>query len=245
MKKTYSLFILMILFPYVFLCSDQKLSQKTKIADHQECVVLIHGFLRSSNHLKNLRNFLIENGYFVVSIDYESTSMSIPEIADSNLSNLEDFCKNQKIHFVTHSLGGIILRSYLKRNQIKHPGKIVMLAPPNKGSEVSDFLSKFKFINLILGPVLSQLKTDQDSYVNSLGLPNFQFGVIMGNLTIDPISSYLIPGDDDGKVSIENSKLENMNDFLLVERTHNFIVDAPEVKEAILNYFKFGKFKNE
>lgn len=245
MKKINTLFLLISFFALGTGCTDQKLSQKTKISDQQECVVLIHGFLRSSNHLRNLSDFLIENGYYVVSIDYESTSMSIPEIANSNLSNLEEHCQNQKIHFVTHSLGGILLRSYLKRNQIKHLGKIVMLAPPNKGSEVADFLSKFKVFNLILGPVVSQLKTDQNSYVNSLGLPNFQFGIKMGNLTIDPISSYLIPGDDDGKVSIENSKLENMNDFLLVERTHNFIVDAPEVKEAILNYFKFGKFKNE
>ncbi|EOQ89874.1 alpha/beta hydrolase family protein [Leptospira yanagawae serovar Saopaulo str. Sao Paulo = ATCC 700523] len=245
MKKINTLFLLISFFALGTGCTDQKLSQKTKISDQQECVVLIHGFLRSSNHLKNLSDFLIENGYYVVSIEYESTSMSISEIADSNLSNFEEHCQNQKIHFVTHSLGGILLRSYLKKNQIKHLGKIVMLAPPNKGSEVADFLSKFKVFNLILGPVVSQLKTDQNSYVNSLGLPNFQFGIIMGNVTIDPISSYLIPGDDDGKVSIENSKLENMNDFLLVERTHNFIVDAPEVKEAILNYFKFGKFKNE
>ncbi|TGL65613.1 esterase/lipase family protein [Leptospira jelokensis] len=244
MKKINNLFILITLFVSILECSDPKLSQNSKISDHQECVVLIHGFLRSSNHLKHLKNFLIENGYYVVSIDYESTSMSIPEIADSYLSNLTVHCQNQKIHFVTHSLGGILLRSYLKRNQIKHLGKIVMLAPPNKGSEVADFLSKFKLINSMLGPVVSQLKTDQNSYVNSLGLPNFQFGIIMGNLTLDPISSYLIPGDDDGKVSIENSKLENMSDFLLVERTHNFIVDAPEVKQAILNYFKTGKFQN-
>ncbi|ABZ95675.1 Acetyltransferase or hydrolase [Leptospira biflexa serovar Patoc strain 'Patoc 1 (Ames)'] len=189
MKKTYYLFILMTLFTCVFLCSDQNLSQKIKIADHQECVVLIHGFLRSSNHLKNLRNFLIEKGYYVVSIDYESTSMTIQEIADSKLSHLSDVCQNQKTHFVTHSLGGIILRSYLNSNHIKHLGNTVMLAPPNQGSEVADFLSQFHVINLFLGPVVAQLKTDQTSFVHSLGLPKFKFGIIAGNLTLDPFSS--------------------------------------------------------
>ncbi|XDD42650.1 esterase/lipase family protein [Leptospira sp. WS60.C2] len=245
MKKNYPLITLILLLFYNMGCSDQKDLQKSKISDHQECVVLIHGFLRSSNHLKHLRHFLIENGYFVVSIDYESTSMTIPEIADSTLFNLTDHCQNQKIHFVTHSLGGIILRSYLNRNQIKHLGKVVMLAPPNKGSEVADFVSQFDFINFFLGPVVAQLKTDQKGFVNALGLPKFQFAIIAGNVTLDPFSSYLIPGNDDGKVSIENTKLENMDDFLLVNRTHNFIVDAPEVKEAIFNYLKFGRFRKD
>lgn len=225
-------------------CSVEKLTQNAKINPGQECVVLVHGYLRSSNHLSHLRNFLIQKGFYVVSIDYPSTTLNIQEIVGSYFSSqILDHCQNQTIHFVTHSLGGVIVRYYLKTNQIKNLGRVLMLAPPNQGSEIADFLSQFNLLNSFLGPILVQIKTDNSSFVHSLGLPKFEFAIISGDYTLDPISSFIIPGIDDGRVSISNTNLENRKDFLLVKRSHNFIMDAPEVQEAIFTYIKFGRFK--
>ncbi|EMO28044.1 hypothetical protein LEP1GSC170_4185 [Leptospira interrogans serovar Bataviae str. HAI135] len=88
--------------------------------------------------------------------------------------------------------------------------------------------------------MLKELRTDKTSFVNSLELPNYEYGVIMGNSTLDPISSMIIPDDD--RVSIDKSRLANMKDFLLVNRTHTFIMDAAEVQQASLNFIQTGRF---
>ncbi|WP_040506903.1 alpha/beta fold hydrolase [Leptospira wolbachii] len=229
---------------WILNCSEERLTQNPRIGPSQECIVLVHGYLRSSNHLRHLRDFLIQKGFYVVSIDYPSTTLSIQEIADSYLSSqISDHCQDKKIHFVTHSLGGVIVRYYLKTNQIKNLGRVIMLAPPNQGSEIADLLSQFKFLNSFFGPILAQIKTDPSSFVHSLGLPNFEFAIITGDFTLDPISSFIIPGIDDGRVSVSNTILENRKDFLIVERSHNYIMDAPEVQDAILTYIQIGRFR--
>ncbi|EMN45894.1 alpha/beta hydrolase family protein [Leptospira weilii str. UI 13098] len=209
-----------------------------------ECVVLIHGFLRSSSQLKKIGDYFLKYGYSVHYVDYISRVNQIVKISDTYVLPIVRLnCGNyDKIHFVTHSAGGVIVRYFLGKHHLKNLGRVVMLAPPNRGSEVADLLSQFSFVNYLLGPMLKELGTDKISFVNSLGLPNFEYSVIMGNSTLDPISSLIIPGDDDGRVSVDKSKLANMKDFLLVNKTHTFLMDATEVQEASLNFIRTGKF---
>ncbi|WP_036043978.1 alpha/beta hydrolase [Leptospira alstonii] len=220
----------------------EKKQDKTRL----DCVILIHGFLRSSDQLKNMGDYLADHNLSVYYANYPSRSNNIQEVSQHYiLPIVQNNCasKFDKIHFVTHSAGGIVIRHFLKENRIEKLGRVVMLAPPNKGSEVADFLSRFDFFNALLGPILIQLKTDDSSFVNNVGTPNFEFGIIMGDSSNDPISSIIISGEDDGKVSIESSKLNTMKEFLLVNRTHTFIMDGPEVQKATLQFIKNGTFK--
>ncbi|PJZ64099.1 alpha/beta hydrolase [Leptospira wolffii] len=179
-------------------------------------------------------------------VDFPSRSNDVQNVSKSYVSPIvKSACVNRvtKVHFVTHSAGGIILRYFLKENKLPNLGRVVMLSPPNMGSEVADFLTDFSFLNFLFGPMLFQLRTEKSSFVNMIGLPNFEYGVIMGNSSYDFISSLIIPGDDDGKVSIERSKLANTKEFMLVNRTHTFIMDGPEVQRATFRFIQSGKFE--
>lgn len=239
MKNT---FYIVIIFYSISIFSKDEIEQRGEKAS--ECILFVHGFLRSSSQLKRIGDYFLRYGYSVHYIDYVSRVNRIEEISDIYvLPAVKLKCVNHdKIHFVTHSAGGVIVRYFLGKYHLENLGRIVMLAPPNKGSEVADFLSQFSFINCLLGPMLKELRTDKTSFVNSLELPNYEYGVIMGNSTLDPISSMIIPDDDDGRVSIDKSRLANMKDFLLVNRTHTFIMDAAEVQQASLNFIQTGRF---
>nr|WP_218644933.1 alpha/beta hydrolase [Leptospira santarosai] len=187
--------------------------------------------------------FLSKHGLEVIYVNYPSREYGISEISERYIL-LKSKCSasSGKIHFVTHSAGGIVLRHFLKTHSIENLGRVVMLSPPNQGSEVADFLSRYSFFIRILGPMLLQLRTGKSSFANTLGNPNFELGVIMGDSSNDFISSFIIPGPDDGKVSVESAKIPGMKDFLLVNRTHTFLMNAPEVQTATLRFLNSGTF---
>ncbi|EDN65388.1 conserved hypothetical protein [Beggiatoa sp. PS] len=142
-------------------------------------------------------------------------------------------------------MGGIITRFYLKENKIKNLGRVVMLSPPNQGSELTDSLKNnvnilFRFFT---GPAGQQLGTEPSSIPNQLGPVNFELGVITGNATLNPLYSYLIPGEDDGKVSVERAKVKGMKDFLVVPHSHTFIMNSHEVREQIVYFLEYGQFR--
>ena len=150
-----------------------------------------------------------------------------------------------QVHFVTHSMGGIITRFYLKDNKIKNLGRVVMLSPPNQGSELTDSLKNNVniFFRFFTGPAGQQLGTEPSSIPNQLGPVNFELGVITGNATLNPLYSYLIPGEDDGKVSVERAKVKGMKDFLVVPHSHTFIMNSDEVREQIVYFLEYGQFR--
>ncbi|MDH3326626.1 MAG: hypothetical protein OEM38_07915, partial [Gammaproteobacteria bacterium] len=148
-----------------------------------------------------------------------------------------------KIHFVTHSLGGIISRYYLQTNQLPAGSRIVMLSPPNKGSEIADRFHDSTWYRWLTGPPGQQLTTDSNSLPNTLDAINYEVGVITGRDTLEPWFSRLIPGEDDGKVSVESAKLPEMKDFLVVDHTHTFIMKSDVVMVQVLNFIKHGNFK--
>jgi hypothetical protein len=117
-----------------------------------------------------------------------------------------------------------------------------MLSPPNKGSETVDLLKDYSLFKKILGPASMQLGTDPESFPNSLGPADFELGIITGDRTIDPISSWIIPGVDDGKVAVEKTKLEGMTDFLLVNVSHTYIMENPEVVLEVMHFLENGRF---
>lgn len=186
---------------------------------------------------------LQRSGYRVVNEDYPSRRETIESLTDIAIPSALEGCANAgKVHFVTHSMGGILVRYYLSGNDIPRLARVVMLSPPNRGSEVVDKLAEMPGYGLINGPAGQQLGTGSLDLPRSLGPAAFDVGIITGNSTVNPILSLLIPGADDGKVSIENAKLEGMADFLVVEHSHPFIMTADVVICQTVHFLKHGRF---
>jgi len=211
-----------------------------------DTVVLIHGLGRTSRSFSRMENHLRQRGYGVLNLDYPSRRYDIRTLTTRFIrSDLMDHGVDQvkKVHFVTHSMGGIILRDYLNRYPMNNIGRVVMLSPPNQGSEVVDFLKGRTIARRVMGPAFGQLGTGPEGFVHTLGRVDAEVGIIAGNRSINWINSTRIPGDDDGKVSVARTRLENMKDFMVVKRTHTFIMKADEVLEAVVHFIVKGRFR--
>jgi len=212
-----------------------------------EFVVLLHGMKRSASSMSQIENHLKANGYRTINIDYPSSEQTIEKLSDFIHQEITSryFDKTRKVNFVTHSMGGILLRYYLKQHRPDNLGRVVMLAPPNQGTEMSDFLQGSKIFEAFFGPAGTQLGTNEKSIVHSLGPVNFELGIIMGNISLNPIASMVVPGDDDGLVSHERSKVEGMNDSIILATAHSIIMFNKEVHAQIIHFLKDGKFVKE
>ena len=212
---------------------------------NEECVILLHGLARSSSSFSKMETELKSSGYHVINVDYPSRKQTIEELSNGYISKAVTECKANKadkIHFVTHSMGGILVRHYLSKHSLDELGHVVMLSPPSQGSEIVDKLGDFPGFHALNGPAGQQLDTSEESIPNSLGPVDYPVGVITGNKSINLILSMLIPGDDDGKVSIERAKLEGMTDFLVVPHTHPMIMNSDEVIRQTTLFLEQGAF---
>lgn len=213
---------------------------------YASCVVLLHGLARSESSMQVLEHELSDNGFDVVNLGYPSREYSIEILAERAIKPALAECpKNAEINFVTHSLGGILVRQYLSQNEIPELRRVVMLGPPNQGSEVVDKLADVPGFNFINGEAGLQLGTGDLSVPNSLGVANFDVGIIAGNKSINWVLSLLIPNTDDGKVSIERTKLDGMNDHLEMSVSHPFMMKNDKVIKQVLYYLKNGEFERE
>ncbi len=211
-------------------------------------VVLLHGLRQSSKSMEAIGDSLIVQGYNVINVDYPSTEHTIEYLASVILSDiLEPYIKKSgtKIHFVTHSMGGIIVRYYLKHHNMPNLGRVVMVSPPNQGSELVDLLKDKAVLNRIYGPAAAQLSLDEGSLVRNLGPADFELGVIAGNRSFNPLYSALLPGPDDGVVTVESMKLEGMDDFIILPLTHGFILRNDNTIAQVLHFLEHGVFLRE
>jgi len=212
----------------------------------QECVILLHGLARSNQSMAKLAKRLDRANYLSINYDYPSTQYTIEELAATTLPDALAQCPPEsKVHFVTHSMGGILLRQYLSSNEIDNLGRVVMLGPPNQGSQVVDKLRNTPGYQLINGPAGLQLGTDAESVPNRLGPVDFELGVIAGTRSINLILSTMLPNPDDGKVSVENTKLEGMTDHIEMPVTHPFMMKNKAVMDQVLFFLKNGAFSRE
>jgi hypothetical protein len=167
----------------------------------------------------------------------------VQELADEAIPRATKSCgESEPIHFVTHSMGGILLRQYLEENDIESLGRVVMLGPPNQGSEVIDTYKDVPGFSWFAGPAGLQLGTGEASVPRSLGPVTFDVGVIAGTQSINPILSGIIPNEDDGKVSVASTKVEGMNDHVELPVTHVFMMRDEEVFSQVIHYLEHGRF---
>ncbi len=189
---------------------------------------------------------LSRDGYRVINASYPSTRLTVQAAADTWLAGLlarPDLHRAPKIHFVTHSLGGIIVRQYLSERRPANLGRVVMLAPPNRGSELVDRLRHNPVYRWVTGPAGQQLGTEPSSVPNRLGTPGFELGVIAGDRSLNPRFSSWIAGPDDGKVSVRSTTLPGMKDFRRVHHSHTWMMWKCDVACAVRRFLKAGRFE--
>jgi pimeloyl-ACP methyl ester carboxylesterase len=208
-----------------------------------DSVILLHGLVRSDRSMKKLEQALLKAGYRVHNVGYASTRTNVEQLAEEAIGAALKLCpKAHKLHFVTHSLGGILVRQYLAHHEIENLGRVVMLGPPNKGSEVVDRLRDFPGFHFINGDAGLEMGTGETSVPNKLGAANFDLGIIAGTRSVNLILSCMISGPDDGKVSVENTRLEGMHDHLQMKVTHPFMMRNSKVIEQVIHYLETGRF---
>ncbi len=217
-------------------------------ATNGEAVILLHGLRRTPRSMRRMEHALGEAGYRVYALDYPSTGKPIERLAEEDLAPLVDRCLAAgpgRLHFVAHSMGNIVLRQYLAVHNLERAGRIVMLAPPNRGSEVVDKLGDYDLFNWMHGPAGGQLGTDSNSLPNTLPAPEAEVGIVAGTRSINWFLSSLIPGPDDGKVAVERTRLEGMDDFVAVPATHTFLMRDRHVIELTIRFLRTGRFEAE
>lgn len=218
-----------------------------------DCVVLLHGLARSEASMWMIEEVLEFHGYRVVNDGYPSTQAPIEELV-RHVGDAVDKCGPVQTHFVTHSMGGILVRGWLRDNRPELMGRVVMLAPPNHGTEIVDNLSEMDILpdlmpNLMAeilaflhGPAVSELGTHAESVPSMLPPVDYELGVIAGNRAISPLGPILIEGANDGTVSVESTRVDGMADHIVLPVTHTLLMMNPIVIAEVLEFLRFGAF---
>jgi hypothetical protein len=146
------------------------------------------------------------------------------------------------VNFITHSLGGILVRGWIEMKDRANLGRVVMLAPPNQGSELVDAMSDLGLFRFLTGPAGQQLGTGEESVPVKFGPVDFDLGVIAGNRSLNPVFSAMLPGKDDGIVSVESTKIEGMADHIVLPVTHTLLMNNPLVIAQAMIFLRTGQF---
>ena len=212
-----------------------------------EFVVLLHGILRSKTDMLPLDMFLKKRGYDVINILYPSRERSLEDLVDFVRETIHDhpgYNEDDKLNFVTHSMGGIITRYYIATQRPQNLGRVVMLGPPNTGSEFADFLNDHELFGpafkAVFGPAGQQLGTD---YKHIDGDIDYPLGVIAGNKSINPLAPWVLEGEHDGIVPVARTKIEGMKDHIVIPATHSFMMFNPKVMHQVQYFLEHEEFE--
>jgi pimeloyl-ACP methyl ester carboxylesterase len=208
-----------------------------------DCVILLHGLARTSDSMASMQAALEQADYQVVNLDYPSRHYNVDQLADLAVTPAIAACPaDSKLHFVSHSLGGIVLRHYLEQHPLPRLGHVVMLGPPNQGSEIVDTLREVPGFAWLNGPAGLQLGTTERDLPRQLEQPDFSLGIIAGTQSINLLLSTLLPNPDDGKVSVQSTKLAGMSDHISLPVTHPLMMRDDQVITQTLHFLRYGHF---
>ncbi len=206
-------------------------------------VVLLHGSEPSTKSMATLQRAFENEGYQVINVDYASRAPSILEMADSAHQAIHRALtdKSRKVHFVGYSIGGLVARAYVHEYPPANMGRLVMLGTPNQGSEIADLMQGTAIFDHLVGQAGNELKTAYNREA-LLGVPKYEAASIAGTISWDPVSSSVIEGADDGRVSVQSTTFNGMRDHLTVEETHGGLPQNHQVIMATKSFIKGGSF---
>lgn len=208
-------------------------------------IVFLHGIARSARSLASPEQALRADGYATLNLDYPARSRCIADIVASlhePIARFADGCDG-RLHFVTHSMGGLVARAYITRHRPDRLGHVVMLAPPNEGSEIADLFGDNALYRAFFGPAGAELVTKRpDSLCQILGAVDYPLGVIAGDRSLDPVGWLLLPGANDGRVSVERTRVAGMADHIVIHGTHTLIMNNREAIAQVRHFLKHGRF---
>ncbi len=217
---------------------------------NKDLVILLHGIMRHKADMLLMVRALKKGGYNTLNILYPSHSKTLEELGTlvhKKLKSCKDYKTAPNIHFVTHSMGGLISRYYIEEHQPKNLGKVIMLAPPNTGSEVADFLDEQKITTAIYkkiwGPAGQQLRTSHTHRDKNTPI-TYPLGIIAGNKSANPLAFLALKGEHDGIVTVERTKIEGMSDHITLPVNHAFTMFDKEVIRQVIVFLKNAKFEH-
>ena len=217
-------------------------AQVQALSESKENVVLVHGFARSASAMWKLKDYLAEAGYNVITIDYSSFNTSIEDVKKEVYSQINNCCaqSTSKIHFVGHSFGGLLIRSYLGENRVKNLGNVINMGSPNKGTVVVVYL-KDNWIFKKFGNVAKVMSSNGSKFLSSLKKPDYNLGVIAG-MANNPKHEHILKGLDDGLVTIDSTKVDGMKDFIVIETSHTSMRYSKAVADQAIYFLRHSKF---
>ena len=218
--------------------SDQGLRPESR-----HLVIMLHGLGRTPTIFRRMEKALEEAGYEAVAISYPSLSKDVGDHM-AHLERLLDRLEEvERVSFVTHSLGALVLRETLARDGAWRYrldlGRAVMLAPPNQGSDLARALNAVGPFHFFGGPSAGQLG---QGAVFAAPPPLLEFGVIAGGTADSRGFNPLLSANNDGIVTVAETRLGGAGDFLVVPVIHTVIASAPETIAATLSFLAKGRF---
>ena len=219
----------------------------------KDIFIVFHGIYGEDKDLEQISKVLTDKGYPVVNIQYPTTEENIEQMTEKYISSIiEEHSKNLnrinferksrnekeiKLNFIVHSMGSVLLRYYLKTHEVSNIGKVLFISPPSHGSHLSDNFISDSLLYFI-GPAVAQIKTDKNSFVNTLGEPDYQCYILTGDHSDNFIYSLIIPGNDDGMIPLTTARLQNCIIKTIENTTHTTILKSEDTFKEIENYFE-------
>jgi pimeloyl-ACP methyl ester carboxylesterase len=211
-------------------------------------VLLLHGIGASAVTMRPIELALRHAGYATLNLTYPSRRHSLQQIAQGLAPQMAEFAAglDGPLHIVTHSMGGLVARVLIAQNRPENLGRVVMLAPPNAGSEIADLLRGQWWFRQLLGPAGGQLATRRDSALSeALGQTNFELGIIAANKSISLTGSMLLPRPNDGRVSVASTRDALAADHITLPAAHTTILLSPRAIAQVLAFLRDGQFDHQ
>jgi len=212
----------------------------------QDGVVLLHGISRTARSFRKMQTALEGRGFAALNLDYASRRNALEALAEDIHPAIQRFTEgvDGSVHFVCHSMGGLLARVYIARHRPERLGRVVMLGTPNSGSEIADRLKNFGAYRAFFGPAGQQLGTQRDEAANALFPPiDYPVGIIAGNRSVDPVAGTMLPKPHDGRVSVANTKLDGMVDHVVVAASHPWLVRKSVAIGQAIAFLRDGRFE--
>lgn len=221
------------------------MSDRPASAHGKDGVVLLHGISRTARSFRKMQTALERAGFATLNLDYASRRKALEALAEDIHPAIQRFADgiDGSVHFVCHSMGGLLARVYIARHRPKRLGHVVMLGTPNSGSEIADRLKNFGAYRAFFGPAGQQLGTERNQAINAL-FPSLDYsvGIIAGNRSIDPVAGTMLPKPHDGRVSVESTGIDGMADHIVVDTSHPWLVRNSLAIAQAIAFLQDGTF---